>query len=119
MCRIPWHPDAVDGDRDPRLGGDRRQRRADGLPQARRDEFAWRQCRGDRGGSARAADALADAVGLRSQCEAADVKETADWMPMDLEYRANLLSKTLGGENEEQFTHINLIFQPLKQHQVR
>ena len=59
--RVSRHADAVDGDRDPRLDRDRRQRRAGRLPQARRHEFAWRQCRGDRGDCARAAHALADA----------------------------------------------------------
>ena len=49
------------GNRDPRLDGDRRQRRPGRLPQARRDEFAWRQCRRDRRRRDGAAPALAHA----------------------------------------------------------
>ena len=47
--RLSRHADALGRDRDPRLDRDRRQRRPDRLPQARRHEFARRQRRRDRG----------------------------------------------------------------------
>ena len=59
--RLSGRADAIDRNRDPRLAGHRRERRARGLPQADRDQFAWRQWRGDRGGDSRSARALPDA----------------------------------------------------------
>ena len=61
----PGHADLLDGDGDPRLDGDRRQRRAHRLPEAHLHEFARRQCRRDRGGRAGAAGAPRHARGPR------------------------------------------------------